>query len=235
MSTESEHNDDPGMSLSFDVPASDPNLFKHSATNDVLFFLTNHHFMAYSISGIANRLDVSKTSVSQVVGVLAANDLVDVEHEGPAKFVSINRDRLDVPDNPVLRISQQEYHEPVRHAIETIRRDVDNLAGIVLYGSVARGEADRQSDIDLWVLVTDDRMYAQRTINELVQELEDETFNDPPQRYDFHVDVEQTGSLVQYAEDINRIINTGIPLYTTDVYDKAENIINNIIKNNEHE
>lgn len=34
----------------------------------------------------------------------------------------------------------------------------DHIAGIVLYGSVARGDADRRSDIDLWVLVEDDRM-----------------------------------------------------------------------------
>nr|WP_274326211.1 nucleotidyltransferase domain-containing protein [Halosimplex aquaticum] len=27
-----------------------------------------------------------------------------------------------------------------------------------MFGSVARGEADRRSDIDLWVLVEEDRM-----------------------------------------------------------------------------
>ncbi|MFT4921558.1 MAG: putative nucleotidyltransferase [Haloarculaceae archaeon] len=46
----------------------------------------------------------------------------------------------------------------------------DDIRGILLFGSVARGKADRQSDIDLWVLV-DDAMGQQHAANKLSDEL----------------------------------------------------------------
>lgn len=235
MDSESEHESESGMSLSLDIPVKESRLFKHSATNDLLFFLANHRFDEYTVRELAGRTDHSKGTVSNTINVLEANDLVDVEYGGPAKHVSINTDRLDVPDDPILRIPQSEYHEPVRAAVRELTNELDNLAGIVLYGSVARGEADRQSDIDLWVLVTDDRMGAQRKVNELVQRLESEPFNEPGDRFDFHVDVEETTSLPQYTEDISRIINSGITIHSTGNFRKAERIIRAMIEEDGHE
>lgn len=235
MDSESEHDSISGMSLSLDIPVKEPGLFKHSATNDLLLFLANHRFDEYTIRELADRMEYSKGTISNAVNVLEANDLVDVRYGGQAKYVSMNIDRLDVPDDPVLRIPQSEYHEPVRAAVRELTHELDDLVGIVLYGSVARGEADRQSDIDLWILVTDDRMGAQRKVNEIVQYLEDQPFNEPGERFDFHVDVEETMSLPQYTEDINRIINSGITIYSTDNFRKVENIINEMLEDAGHE
>lgn len=235
MDSESEHDSESGMKVSLEIPATAPELFKHSATNNLLLFLANHRFDEYTIRELANRMEHSKSTISNVIHVLEANDIVNVEYGGPAKHVSINTERLDVPDDPILRIPQSEFHEPVRTAVRELTNELDNLAGIVLYGSVARGEADRQSDIDLWVLVTDDRMGAQRTVNEIVQHLEDRQFNQPGERFDFHVDVEATMGLSQYTEDINRILNSGIKIHSTENLRKAENIINNMSEEGEYE
>lgn len=235
MDSESEHDSSSGMSLSLDIPAKEPGLFKHSATNDLLLFLANHRFEEYTIRELADRMEYSKGTISNAIRVLEANDLVDVAYGGQAKHVSINTDRLDIPDDPILRIPQSEYHEPVRAAVRELTHELDNLVGIVLYGSVARGEADRQSDIDLWVLVTDDRMGAQRKVNEIVQYLEDQPFNEPGERFDFHVDVEETMSLPQYTEDVNRIINSGITIHSTDNFRKAETIINEMFEDGGYE
>jgi len=223
------------MSISLEIPTKEPRLFKHSATDDLLLFLANHCFDEYTIRGLAERMEYSRGTISNTVQVLEANDLVDVEHGGPAKHVSINTDRLDIPDDPILRIPQSEYHEPVRAAIEELTHELDSLAGIILYGSVARGEADRQSDIDLWVLVTDDRMGAQRKVNEIVQSLEDEPFNEPGERFDFHVDVEETMSLPQYTEDINRIINSGITVHSTENFEKAKTVVTEMLGDDGYE
>lgn len=235
MDSESEHDSSSGMSLSLDIPAKEPGLFKHSATNGLLLFLANHRFDEYTIRELADRMEYSKGTISNAIQVLEANDLVDAEYGGQAKHVSINTDRLDVPDDPIMRIPQSEYHEPVRAAARELTHELDNLAGIVLYGSVARGEADRQSDIDLWVLVTDDRMGAQRKVNEIVQSLEDQPFNEPGERFDFHIDVEETMSLPQYTKDINRIISSGIIIHSTDNFRKAEIIINEILEDDGYE
>lgn len=235
MGSENEQDGSSGMSISLEIPTKEPGLFKHSATNDLLLFLANHRFDEYTIRGLAERMEYSKGTISNTVHVLEANDLVDVEHGGPAKHVSINTDRLDVPDDPILRIPQSEYHEPVRAALQELTHELDSLAGIILYGSVARGEADRQSDIDLWVLVTDDRMGAQRKVNDIVQSLEDEPFNEPGERFDFHVDVEDTTSLPQYTEDITRIINSGITIHSTENFEKAKTIITEIVEDDGHE
>lgn len=74
------------------------------------------------------------------------------------------------PDEPVLRIPQEEFHEPVRTALDRLQTELDAVQGVVLFGSVARGQADRQSDIDLWVLVEDDRGEQHRA-NEIAAQL----------------------------------------------------------------
>jgi predicted nucleotidyltransferase len=66
---------------------------------------------------------------------------------------------------------------PVREAVDELRTELESIVGIALYGSVARGGADRRSDIDLWVLVEEDRMVAQRAANEVRQELEAREFD----------------------------------------------------------
>ena len=45
------------------------------------------------------------------------------------------------------------------------------MQGIILFGSVARSEADRQSDIDLWVLVDGDKIQQRHTANKLSKHL----------------------------------------------------------------
>ncbi|TKX52437.1 nucleotidyltransferase domain-containing protein, partial [Halorubrum sp. SP9] len=55
--------------------------------------------------------------------------------------------------------------------------NIDNLLGIVIFGSVARGEADRQSDIDCFVVVDGDRTTARRQVTDVVAELQSERFD----------------------------------------------------------
>lgn len=225
MDSKNEQASEQGMSITIDIPAAQPALFKHAATDDILHVLANRRFHDFTIRELAERTEYAKGSISNAIDVLVGNELITVDYEGPAKRISINTARLDVPADPITRIPQAEYHAPVRAAVDELTMEIDNVAGIVLYGSVARGEADRQSDIDLWVLVTDNRMDAQRTVNELMTSIEDRRFNDPGERYDFHVDVEQPEAIGQYADDINRILSDGILLYSTDTFEKAETII----------
>jgi predicted nucleotidyltransferase len=217
-----------GISISLPIPANDPSLFSSKATNDLLLFLSRHRFDEFTINRLADRLDYTSNTISRAVDDLENNDLVQVHHEGNRRLVSINRERLTMPDDPIMRIPQVEYHEPTRKAVKELTAEVPNLVAIILYGSVARGEADRQSDIDLWLLVTENRAAAQRTATTVAQQLEDERFNATNERFDFHIDVESVRSIPQYTEDISRIINAGIPVFSTDEFEQATRIIDNL-------
>jgi predicted nucleotidyltransferase len=223
MNRSAESKSDAGISISLSIPARESDLFNHKATNDVLLFLTHHRFEEYSISKIADQVDHPKQSVRRAVDVLVANDLLEDTQESNRRLIRINRDRLTVPDDPLLRIPQSEFHEPVKAAVDELEAKLEDVVGIVLYGSVARGEADRRSDIDLWVLVRTDRAANQRSANEAVQDLQERTFDGD--RYDYDVDVEAVHSIPAYTEDIREIVLSGIHVYETADFETVENLL----------
>lgn len=85
----------------------------------------------------------------------------------------------------------------------------------VCFGSVARGEADRVSDIDLFVLVDDDDelVAARRTISSIKSDLEAESIDG--QRYEFEVFVESADSARRRDEDLQPVFQEGVELYST--------------------
>lgn len=220
-----------GIEISLQIPVQDPDLFKNKATNDVLLLLSRHRFDEFTIGGLADRTGHTKPSVGRAVDTLAANDLVTDEPEGNRRSIGINRARLSVPNDPYLQIPQREFHEPVRVAVEKLRPVLDNILGIVLYGSVARGEADRRSDIDLWILVSGNRAESQRAVNAVERGLENRKFEG--ERYYYDIDVETVASVPRYTDDIREIILSGIPLYETSEFETVEKLLANEVDDDE--
>ena len=216
-------NSERGSTISLDVPAQNLDLFRSQAVHDVLTFLCRHHTDAFSITALSDAVDYSQPTVSKAIDVLAANELVVAQRDGTQRLVHIDRERLSRPDDPFLDIPQAEFHDPVRAAIDELRDALDGVLGIVLYGSVARGEADRRSDIDLWVLVEDDRLANQRTANRVRQDLEDSEFNTG--RYAYEIDVEGLPAIPNYAEEIRTTLSDGLVLYDTERFDTVQQMI----------
>lgn len=223
MNHETETENAPGSSVSLSIPIQDPDLFKHKATSDVLLFLTNHRFGDFSLREIANQIGHSHQSVRRAVNVLSSNGLVVDSRESNQRLVQINRRRLSVPDDPILRIPQPEYHKPVKTAVQELREKISDVVGIILYGSVARGEADRRSDIDLWVLTRSGRAESQREANAVARDLEETAFDGD--RYAYDIDVEAVQAIPTYTEDIREIIVSGIPVYKTSDFEIVENLL----------
>ncbi|WP_135665837.1 nucleotidyltransferase domain-containing protein [Halorhabdus rudnickae] len=157
------------------------------------------------------------------MNVLSANDLVVESSEGNQRLVQINRQRLSIPDDPILHIPQSEYHQPVKTAVTELRENINDVVGIILYGSVARGEADRRSDIDLWVLTRSGRAESQREANAIARDLEDREFDGD--RYAYDIDVEAVQAIPAYTEDIREIVVSGIPVYKTSDFETVENLL----------
>ncbi|WP_317175833.1 nucleotidyltransferase domain-containing protein [Halomontanus rarus] len=190
------------------VPAPNPELFRHKATNDILRLLLDNPYETFTIRELSRLTEHSTYSIKSAVDVLEGNGLVSAESEGNRRPVGINRTQVSKPDDPVLRIPQPEFHEPVRTALNRLDTELDGVQGILVFGSVARGQADRQSDIDLWVLV--DSRSEQHRANEIAKELGQERFDG--ERYEFQVMVESTESAHGYTDRLTDIFTDAITL-----------------------
>jgi len=212
-----------GSKITLDIPSQDADLFRSQAAHDVLSFLSRHHDDEFSITELTDAVGYSQPSVSKAVDILAANDLVLERRDGTTRAVHINRDRLRRPDDPFLQIPQSEFLMPVKTAVEELVERLEDVTGIVLYGSVARGDADRRSDIDLWVLVEDDRMANQRTANRVRQDLEDRTFDTG--RYAYEIDVEALPAVPNYVNELRDVLSDGLVVHETEHFDTVQQMI----------
>jgi hypothetical protein len=195
------------------VPAPDPDLFRHTATDDLLRLLLDNPYEQFTIRELGRLTDNAAQSVKRAVDVLEANALVVVETEGNRRLVGINRRGVTKPDDPVLRIPQPEFHLPVRTALDHIHDELGSVKGILVFGSVARGRADRQSDINLWVLAGD--RADQHRANELATELGQERFNGD--RYEFQILVETPASARSHGNRLEDVFTDAITLVDSDV------------------
>lgn len=212
-----------GVRILLDIPARNDDLFGSTATDEVLSFLSRHHTEEFSVSDLVEAVEYSQPTISKIVTVLSENDLVVERREGNTRWVQINHERLHVPDDPYLQIPQSGFQEPVRVAVPKLRDELDGVIGIILYGSVARGEADRRSDIDLWVLVTEDRMANQRAANRVKQSLETEQFENG--RYEYEIDVEALQAVPKYVSEIREVLTDGLEVYSTEQFETVRNMV----------
>lgn len=222
MNRQSKNSDSSGH-ISLSIPVEDETLFAHKATDDVLLLLSRNPFQEYSMSTLAERTGHSVSAVGRAVDVLVANHLARESKDGTKRRVAINRDRLSIPADPILQIPQVAFQKPVKAAVDELTAELEGLVGIVLYGSVARGEADRLSDIDLWVLVREDRAKNQREANAIATELVEQSFDGD--RFEYDIDVESVRSLPTYTDAVNEILAAGIPVYTTTDFETIESLL----------
>lgn len=215
-----------GMGLTLPLPVPNERLFRYTATSDVLTLLANNPHTQFSIRDIRRVTDHSPSSVTNTVDLLAETDVVHVTRKGNKKLVQINRERLSKPDDPILQIPQTEFHDPIRTLVDQLRDHLDNIAGILIFGSVARGEADRASDIDCFVLVTDEKATAQRRAHELARDLEEQRFDGD--RYQFQVLVESNRSVDNIGERLREIFTEAIVLSETEqLHDAKQKVLTN--------
>ena len=191
------------------IPSPNPGLFRHKATDDVLRLLIDTPYEAFTIRELSRLTGHSTYAIKSAVDVLADNGIVTAEPEGNRRPVSIDRARLDKPDDPILRIPQPEFHAPVRTALDRLTDEMEGICGVLVFGSVARGRADRQSDVDLWVL-TRNAGNDQHHANEIAKELGQTRFDGD--RYEFQILVESVDSARSYADRLQDVFTDAITL-----------------------
>ena len=209
-----------GISVSINInPSEDTDIFRISAADDILRLLADANDTEFTIPELVDAVGMTRSTVWRAVQLLDHLGVVRIRDTPQRKYVSIDPTRLQ-KDDPILAIEQSEFHDPVRAFVEEIRSalgeadDVETVVGIVLFGSVARGEADRQSDIDLFVVVDGDRTSARRCATDVVSELRDRRFDGD--RFDFEPYVESTESARRAGAKLREIFEEGITVYGTE-------------------
>jgi predicted nucleotidyltransferase len=199
-----------GTTIELSVPVTCSDIFSHSATAEILSVLVDTPEMAYGIRELGRLVGTTHKSVSAAVDDLEAVDLVRTSYDGPKRVVQINTERLNNPDDPILTIPQSEFHEPIRDLVSELTDAIDDICGIILFGSVARGDADRKSDIDCFVLVSGTQATAQQTAHRVVSDLHDRRYDGD--RYTFQILVESPDTATAYGDRLQDIFAEGITL-----------------------
>lgn len=214
--------DEPGVLLP--IPLGREKVFRNQATDDVLEFLYRNPHQAFGVRQLREITGHGAQTVDTALTVLNQLSLVDIRREGNKRLTSINRDRIQKPDDALFEIQQEEFRDPVRTFSESVKEQQDsNLVGILLFGSVARGEADRASDIDIQVIVKGDLLQSRREIQDIRQQVEESTFDG--ERYEFQILVESVETAEQYGEKLREIFSEAVTLYSTDQLEQLRTVI----------
>lgn len=209
------------VALTLEFPFGEEQVFRYRAMEDILQLLIRNPFRAFTVRRLRELTDSGMKSTTRAVDLLTQLDLVRVDTTGRSKDVSLNRDAVTIPNDPLFAIPQDEFRPPVGEFVARARDEVPALSALLVFGSVARGEADRQSDIDLWLLIDDQDqlLQARRTATTIATELADERFQSPREdartvqggdRYEFEVLVESVNTSTSYDEELAEILTEGI-------------------------
>ncbi|WP_410767409.1 nucleotidyltransferase domain-containing protein [Haloferax sp. DFSO60] len=206
------------------LPGDDTKIFRLRAADDVLRLLVDAHETEFTMNELANETDYSRSTVWRAVELLDELGVLDIRETTQRKYVSIDNGHLE-KDDPILAIEQAEYHEPVRAFVARVKsavadtNGIDSLVGVLVFGSVARGEADRKSDIDLFVLVSGDRTTARRVVSDIAADLGDERFDGD--RFAFEPFVETVESAHRVGEKLREQFKEGVTVYGTDEFQQV--------------
>ncbi len=203
-----------GITVCIDTtPDTDTEIFRIGVADDILQLLADAHETEFAISDLVDTTGVTRSTVWRAVNLLESIGAVQVRKTPQRNYVSINPNRLQ-KDDPILAIEQSKFHAPIRAFVNQVeeaiseRSDIAAVLGITVFGSVARGEADRQSDIDLFVVVDGDRTSARRVITDVVADLGEQRFDGD--RFEFEPYVESAESARRAGSKLHNIVSEGV-------------------------
>jgi len=75
------------------IPPPDPDLFRHSATAELLGVLVDNPYEEFTIRQLGRLTDNAPQSVKRAVDVLESNGVIVAEPDGNRRLISINRTR----------------------------------------------------------------------------------------------------------------------------------------------
>lgn len=211
-------------------PGDETKIFRLRAADDLLRLLVDAHESEFTMSELAAGTDHSRSTVWRAVRLLDELGVIEVRETTQRKYVSIDPAHLQ-KDDPILALEQVEYHAPIREFVRHVEGaveagcDTEELLGVLVFGSVARGDADRKSDIDVFVLVDGDRTVARRIVSDIASELGEERFDGD--RYTFEPFVESPASARRAGGKLREIFKEGVTVYGGETFQKIRKEVMN--------
>jgi predicted nucleotidyltransferase len=185
--------------------------------DDILELLYRNPHSEFGIRQLREITEHGAKTVDTAIKLFTQLGLIDTRRDGNKKLISINRNRVQKPEDPILEIPQEEFQDPAKAFLNRVDRAEPEIVGVILFGSVARGEADRASDIDFQVIVLEELTEARRELHDIRQEVEGQEFDG--ERYELQLLVESTKSAESYEDRLREIFSEGIKLRETDELD----------------
>ncbi len=203
------------MRVELRLPLPDEQIFRYEAMDDILEITAQNPTSEFSNRDLQTLTGFGGPSVSKALTLLAALGLITRRDVGRKTLYQINDEHLHEADNPLLEIPQATFRQPLERFRDRVTEELSSIAGIVCFGSVARGEADRVSDIDLFVLTDgdDELVVTRRAISKIKSDLEAQPIDE--QRYEFEIFVESPNSARRRGADLQPILQEGVELYAT--------------------
>ena len=208
-----------GTYIRLPVPLGDPEAFRYGATADVLHILVENPHREFTNRELHRVTERGLSGVNAAVDTLDALGVITVDRSGRANGVQIDPKMLVKSADPITAIPQPEYHAPVRALLEELATRIAADIGVILFGSVARGTADRTSDIDLFVVVDGNRMETQREAHTIERDFDDQRYDGD--RYEAHIVVEPKASAVTH-DRIEEILTEGLTLRDSPALDAVK-------------
>lgn len=218
------------IELHLPFPFGEEQVFRYAAMEDVLELLIRNPFREFSVRQLRDITDNGSKTTSRAVDLLQQLALVRVDERGRSKNVRLHREQVTIPDEPLFALPQDEFREPVQAFVERARTAVPSFSALVVFGSVARGEADRRSDIDIWILVdsNDELLQARRTATDIAVDLGEQRFGDEGHRYEFEVLVESVESAVSHGkagDGIDEVLAEGVVIEDSEALERVKDIV----------
>ncbi len=208
-----------GTYIRLPVPLGDPSAFRYGATADVLHILVENPDREFTNRELHRVTERGLSGVNAAVDTLDALGVITVDRSGRANGVQIDPEMLVKSADPVTAIPQPEYHAPVRALLGEFAKRITAEIGVILFGSVARGTADRTSDIDLFVVVDGNRMETQREAHAIERDFADQRYDGD--RYEAHIVVEPKASAVTH-DRLDEILTEGLTLRDSPALDAVK-------------
>jgi len=132
--------------------------------------LINYPNREWTIKELSKESEVSKPTVWRKIKRLEKKGFIEKSKKGRTIVVEVKNPRLL---RNIIR-GTQPHNEAKKEVAKEFAQEIKKLPGVnkvILYGSVARGTADEESDIDILVLTKKDNEETQREVESIADKI----------------------------------------------------------------
>jgi len=133
----------------------------------VKFFLANPYQEVY-LRELSKKLKISPFAIKKYCDILLKEKLINEERKANLRYFKPNTSNLFFKQ---LKVANNIYLIQKFGLIEFLKENVANVSSIILFGSIAKGEDDEKSDVDLLIIGKDSYLDLSKFEDELGKEI----------------------------------------------------------------